>query len=70
MVEKNVVSWNTMIGAYGQNGLFDKAILCFKEMLKEGFQPSSVTMMNLMSANAVPETVLCYVIKCRFTNDA
>ncbi|KAJ1397393.1 Tetratricopeptide-like helical domain superfamily [Sesbania bispinosa] len=70
MAEKNVVSWNTMIGAYGQNGLSDKAILCFKDMLKEGLQPSSVTMMNLMSANTVPETVHCYIIKYGFTNDA
>lgn len=70
MAEKNVVSWNTMIGAYGQNGLLEKAVLCFKEMLREGLQPSSVTMVNLMSANAVPETVHCYIIKCGFTNDA
>jgi len=71
MDDKSVVSWNTMIGAYGQNGLFDKAILCFKEMLKEGFQPSSVTIMNLVSANALfPESVHCYVAKCGFTNDA
>ncbi|XP_004501568.1 pentatricopeptide repeat-containing protein At2g04860 [Cicer arietinum] len=70
MDEKNVVSWNTMIGAYGQSGFYDKAIICFKDMLKAGFRPSSVTMMNLMSANAVPETVHCYVIKCGFTDDA
>ncbi|CAL5204674.1 unnamed protein product [Lathyrus oleraceus] len=70
MDEKNVVSWNTMIGAYGQNSLFDKAVFCFKEMMKEGFQPSSVTIMNLVSANALPETVHCYVVKCGFDNDA
>ncbi|XP_061343151.1 pentatricopeptide repeat-containing protein At2g04860 [Gastrolobium bilobum] len=70
MAEKNVVSWNTMIGAYGQNGFSDKAILCFKEMLKEGLEPSPVTMTNLMSANPVPETVHCYIVKCGFTDDA
>ncbi|XP_020206068.1 pentatricopeptide repeat-containing protein At2g04860 [Cajanus cajan] len=70
MAEKNVVSWNTMIGAYGQNGFLDKAVLCFKEMLKEGLQPSPVTMINLMSANAVPQTIHCYIIKCGFTSDA
>ncbi|KAK7410034.1 hypothetical protein VNO78_00509 [Psophocarpus tetragonolobus] len=70
MADKNVISWNTMIGAYGQNGFLDKAVLCFKEMLKEGLQPSSVTMMNLMSANAVPDTVHCYIIKCGFTGNA
>ncbi|KAK7351647.1 hypothetical protein VNO77_11242 [Canavalia gladiata] len=69
MAEKNVVSWNTMIGAYGQNGFLDKAMLCFKEMLKDGFQTSPVTMMNLMSANAVPETVHCYIVKCGFISD-
>ncbi|XP_057428387.1 pentatricopeptide repeat-containing protein At2g04860 [Lotus japonicus] len=67
---KNVVSWNTMIGAYGQNGLSNKAVLCFKEMLKEGLQPSQVTMMNLISANAVPTIVHCCIIKCGFINDA
>ncbi|XP_027356956.1 pentatricopeptide repeat-containing protein At2g04860 [Abrus precatorius] len=68
--ERNVVSWNTMIGAYSQKGFLDKAMSCFKEMLKEGLQPSPVTMMNLMSANVVPETVHCYVVKCGFTSDA
>ncbi|KAG5048149.1 hypothetical protein JHK85_009252 [Glycine max] len=70
MGEKNVISWNTMIGAYGQNGFEDKAVLCFKEMLKEGLLPSPVTMMKLMSADAVAETVHCYIIKCGFTSDA
>ncbi|XP_019437960.1 PREDICTED: pentatricopeptide repeat-containing protein At2g04860 [Lupinus angustifolius] len=70
MSDKNVVSWNTMIGAYSQNGYSDKAVVCFKEMLREGFQPSPVTMMNLLSANAIPATVHCYIIKCGLTNDA
>ncbi|QCE16533.1 structure-specific endonuclease subunit SLX1 [Vigna unguiculata] len=70
MGEKNVISWNTMIGAYCLNGFPDKAVLCFKEMLKEGLEPSPVTMMNLTSANAVPETVHCYIVKCGFTSDA
>ncbi|KAK7310854.1 hypothetical protein RJT34_08615 [Clitoria ternatea] len=69
MVERNVVSWNTMIGAYGQNGFLDKAMLCFKELLKEGLQPSHVTVMNLMAVNVVLEPVHCYIVKCGFTSD-
>lgn len=70
MSEKSVVSWNSMIGAYGQNGFLDKAVVCFKEMLEDGLQPSPVTMMSLVSANAVPEIIHCYIIKCGMTNHA
>ncbi|KAL1344193.1 hypothetical protein HN51_018063 [Arachis hypogaea] len=69
MGERNVVSWNTMIGAYGQNGFSDKALFCFKEMLKEGLNPSPVTMMNLLSANVDPETFHCYITKCGLINN-
>lgn len=70
MSEKCVVSWNSMIGAYGQHGFLEKAMICFKQMLEEGLQPSPVTMMSLLSANAVPETIHCYIIKCGMTNHA
>ncbi|KAI4336975.1 hypothetical protein L6164_015440 [Bauhinia variegata] len=68
MSEKNIVSWNTMIGAYGQNGFSDKAMFFFKKMLEESLQPSPVTMISLLSANAVPEIVHCYIIKCGFNS--
>ncbi|XP_028772542.1 pentatricopeptide repeat-containing protein At2g04860 [Neltuma alba] len=70
MSERSLVSWNSMIGAYGQNGFSEKAMICFKEMLSEGVQPGPVTMMNLLSANAAPESIHCYIIKCGMTNHA
>ncbi|KAI9118470.1 hypothetical protein K1719_010802 [Acacia pycnantha] len=70
MSERSLVSWNSMIGAYGQNGFLEKAMICFKEMLNGGLQPSPVTMMSLLSANAAPESIHCYIIKCGMTNHA
>ncbi|KAL5777775.1 hypothetical protein ACOSP7_010701 [Xanthoceras sorbifolium] len=69
MVEKSVVSWNTMIGAYGQNGFFDKAMLVFKQMRERRVEANSVTILSLLSANADPEFTHCYVIKTGFIND-
>ncbi|KAI9201784.1 hypothetical protein LWI28_029231 [Acer negundo] len=70
MLEKSVVSWNTMIGAYGQNGFFNKAMLVFKQTQERRVEVNSVTILSLMSANADPESTHCYVIKTGFINDA
>ncbi|XP_035546807.1 pentatricopeptide repeat-containing protein At2g04860 isoform X1 [Juglans regia] len=70
MVERNVVSWNTMIGAYGQNCYFDDAMLVFKQMLEESVEANSVTIMSLLSANAHPESIHCYAIKTGVVNDS
>ncbi|TYH30917.1 hypothetical protein ES288_A01G133000v1 [Gossypium darwinii] len=70
MVEKSVVSWNTMIGAYGQNGLFDEAMVLFNKMRAQALEANSVTLMSLLSANADPETLHCLAIKVGFVNNA
>ncbi|XP_021283962.1 pentatricopeptide repeat-containing protein At2g04860 [Herrania umbratica] len=70
MVEKSVVTWNTMIGAYGQNGLFDEAMVLFKKMRENTLEVNSVTVMSLLSANADHETVHCFAIKTGIVNDA
>ncbi|KAF4379718.1 hypothetical protein F8388_023735 [Cannabis sativa] len=63
IVEKSVVSWNTMIGAYGQNGFFNDAMLYFKQMRERNVEANEVTMVCLLSANANPESTHCFVIK-------
>ena len=68
--EKSEVSWNTMIGAYGQNGLFDDAMLVFKQMQKERVEINYITIINLLSANAHPDSTHCYVIKAGFATNA
>ncbi|KAF5740685.1 pentatricopeptide repeat-containing protein [Tripterygium wilfordii] len=69
MEEKTVVSWNSMIGAYGQNGFFDEALLMFKRMLEESFEVNSVTVLNLLSTSNYAELIHCYVIKSGLNND-
>lgn len=69
IVDKSVVSWNTMIGAFGQNGLFDEAMLVFKQMREENVEANPVTMVCLLSANAYPDSTHCYAIKTGLTND-
>ncbi|XP_022133023.1 pentatricopeptide repeat-containing protein At2g04860 [Momordica charantia] len=63
MMEKSVVSWNTRIGAFGQNGFFVEAMLVFKQMLEESVNANSVTMVTILSANANPGSIHCYATK-------
>lgn len=50
MLERDVVSWNTMVSALVQNGLDDEALLLVREMQKQGFAIDSVTVTALLSA--------------------
>ncbi|KGN55492.2 pentatricopeptide repeat-containing protein At3g22150, chloroplastic [Cucumis sativus] len=50
MPEKDVVSWNTMISAFVQNGLNDEALMLFYEMKKQDLMVDSVTVTALLSA--------------------
>jgi pentatricopeptide repeat protein len=70
MVERSVVSWNTMIGAYGQNCYFNEAMLVFNQMREEGVEANSVTIVSLLSANAQPESIHSYALKTGVVNDA
>ncbi|XP_010519672.1 PREDICTED: putative pentatricopeptide repeat-containing protein At1g68930 [Tarenaya hassleriana] len=47
---KNIVSWNSMIGGYAQNGEDLKALSLFEEMLRENLKPDNVTFVSLLSA--------------------
>ncbi|KAJ7521161.1 hypothetical protein O6H91_19G040600 [Diphasiastrum complanatum] len=50
IVERDVVSWNTMIGAYADHGHTKEAMILFQEMQKEGFIPDKVTFVNVLNA--------------------
>lgn len=69
MHDKGVISWNTMIGAYGHNGFFDEAMLVVKQMMVERVEANPVTMVSLLSANANPQATHCHTIKIGLTND-
>ncbi|WCJ28115.1 Tetratricopeptide repeat (TPR)-like superfamily protein [Euphorbia peplus] len=50
MPERDVVSWNTMISGFIQNGLDDEGLMLVYEMQKQKFKIDSVTVLSLLSA--------------------
>ncbi|KAG6397409.1 hypothetical protein SASPL_143576 [Salvia splendens] len=70
---RSVVSLNTMIGAYTQNGNGEAALSLFAWMLREGSdkQLHALVVKSSMESNAFFGTTLLDVYaKCRFINDA
>ncbi|CAK9145241.1 unnamed protein product [Ilex paraguariensis] len=50
MQQKNLVSWNSIIGGYARHGLATKALNGFETMIKGGVRPDQITFINLLSA--------------------
>ncbi|GKV20678.1 hypothetical protein SLEP1_g30765 [Rubroshorea leprosula] len=50
MPSRNVVSWNTMIGGYAQNGQELEALALYEKMLQEKVKPDSITFVAVLSA--------------------
>lgn len=48
--ERNVVSWNSMIAAYADQGHGEAALLLYNEMQEEGVRPDERTFVSLMKA--------------------
>lgn len=58
MQQRDVVSWNSMIAGYAQEGLCDEALELFQQMLSGGIKPTHVTYVNLLSACTCPEALV------------
>ena len=52
MVERNVVTWNVMIGGLAQHGLGHEAFSLFLQMERGGFVPDAITYVSILSACA------------------
>ncbi|XP_015573767.2 pentatricopeptide repeat-containing protein At2g13600 [Ricinus communis] len=52
MMERNVVSWNSLITCYEQNGPSREALEIFMRMMESGFEPDEVTLASVVSACA------------------
>ncbi|KAG9440671.1 hypothetical protein H6P81_020836 [Aristolochia fimbriata] len=52
MIEKNSVSFNSMIAGYAQHGLSIEALNLFEEMLDTDNEPTSITFISVLSACA------------------
>ncbi|KAI3459523.1 hypothetical protein Pfo_016186 [Paulownia fortunei] len=45
---RDVVSWNTVIGGYVQNGMYEEALLTVREMGKANLKPDSYTLSSIL----------------------
>ncbi|XP_031099935.1 pentatricopeptide repeat-containing protein At4g02750-like [Ipomoea triloba] len=50
MPEKNLVSWNSIIGGYGRHGVWERAVEELGRMVKSGVKPDEITFINVLSA--------------------
>ncbi|XP_059067304.1 pentatricopeptide repeat-containing protein At1g15510, chloroplastic-like isoform X2 [Cryptomeria japonica] len=50
MKERDRVSWNTIISAYGRHGYPDEAVRLFHQMQRTGFQPDQFTFASILPA--------------------
>ncbi|CAI9299853.1 unnamed protein product [Lactuca saligna] len=48
--DKDIVSWNTMIGGYARHGFGKEALEVFESMKRKGVKPDEVTMVGVLSA--------------------
>ncbi|KAF8396836.1 hypothetical protein HHK36_018471 [Tetracentron sinense] len=50
MDKRDVVSWNSMISAYGIHGFGAEAIQIFNEMIDDGISPNNITFVSVLGA--------------------
>ncbi|KAI3520969.1 hypothetical protein L1887_10424 [Cichorium endivia] len=50
MIDKSLVSWNTMIGGYSKMGNFREAFLLFQKMRELDIEPDDFTFVSLLSS--------------------
>ncbi|KAJ7973096.1 Pentatricopeptide repeat-containing protein [Quillaja saponaria] len=50
ILNKNVASWNSIIGGYARHGLATRALEVFERMKAAGFRPDNITFVNVLSA--------------------
>eukprot|EP01018_Ginkgo_biloba_P037415 Gb_09416 [translate_table: standard] len=64
MVDRNVVSWNAIIGAYTQNGLANVALSFFHQMRLAEVTPDVATMMQQTDMKPDHITFICVLSAC------
>lgn len=75
MGKKNVVSWNSMISGYLQNGQPNEALNLFRHMIVDGFYPSEIAIMAVLGACShlsslrIGKESHCFALKSKLIED-
>ncbi|XP_050236310.1 pentatricopeptide repeat-containing protein At4g14170-like [Mercurialis annua] len=72
MPERDMVSWNTILGVFSVSGFYVEAINLFSEMNTSGFRPNMVSVVSVLPVCAelademMARQVHCYILKAGF----
>ncbi|XP_022877945.1 pentatricopeptide repeat-containing protein At4g04370 [Olea europaea var. sylvestris] len=72
MPYRNIVPWTAIIGCYSRGGIMKNAFFMYNSMQNEGIQPSSITILTLLSGvsdNAHMDILHCCIVKTGFQCD-
>ncbi|XP_059640886.1 pentatricopeptide repeat-containing protein At1g18485 [Cornus florida] len=75
MEDKNLVSWNAMLAGYSQNGLPDKTLNLFRQMISDATQPYEIAITSVfgacsqLSALQLGKETHCFALKACLTDD-
>jgi len=73
--ERDEVSWNAMIAGCSQNGLPDETLQLFRQMQRDGFEPTTIATTSAfmacaqLSALRLGKEMHCFALKANFTED-
>ncbi|KAF5728813.1 pentatricopeptide repeat-containing protein [Tripterygium wilfordii] len=70
MQERDVVSWNAMIGGYSQNGFYEECKGMYKKMLNSSGRPDGVTVVSVLQACGQSEDLVFGIEVHRFVVEA
>ncbi|KAM0940213.1 putative tetratricopeptide-like helical domain superfamily [Dioscorea sansibarensis] len=76
IVRKDVISWNSMISGYSEQGFFAEAFQMFKQMISSSFKPNHATVATILPICALLENgyhcgkeIHSYVLRSGLQND-
>jgi pentatricopeptide repeat protein len=75
MPKRNLIVWNSMIGAFNQYGRVEEALGLFFDMLIAGFRPDTATFLSVISACAqlgalvLGQSIHAFVLKTNLSED-
>ncbi|CAM0913138.1 unnamed protein product [Alopecurus aequalis] len=75
MLNKDVVTWNSLIAGYVENDMGNEALILFSQMRVQGSEPDAISVVNALSACVCLGDILIgkcfhtYAVKCAFMSN-